>query len=79
MREKGRLAEGMRILREETAVERLAPGRRNYEVLIGGLYAEWEVEDAAKLQAEMAGEVFRNTSEVYNAFVGGYRIFRNKH
>lgn len=73
VREKGRVAEGLRILREETTREGFTPSRRSYEVLIGGLCEEGKVEEAAKLQAEMAGKGFGNSFEVYNAFVEGYK------
>ncbi|KAJ0961072.1 hypothetical protein J5N97_000973 [Dioscorea zingiberensis] len=73
MCKRGRVDEGLVVLREEMKREGFSPSRRSYEALIGGFCDRGEMEKAAKLQAEMAGKGFAADEKVYVAFVEGYR------
>ncbi|KAG9440850.1 hypothetical protein H6P81_021015 [Aristolochia fimbriata] len=70
---KGRICEGVQILREVTQREGFYPSRRSYVFLIVGLCGVGKMEEALKLQADMAGKGFGPDVEIYRAFIGAYK------
>ncbi|KAI0501565.1 hypothetical protein KFK09_016510 [Dendrobium nobile] len=74
MCEKGMVEEGLGVLRGEMGREVVVLGsrRRSYEVVIMGLCGAGRMEEASKLQAEMAGRGLEPDARVYEAFICGY-------
>ncbi|KAI3441338.1 uncharacterized protein J3R85_002616 [Psidium guajava] len=76
--DQGRVFEALDILRGAADNSCLLPKGKSYEVLIIGLCLEGKMEEALKLQAETVGKGFETNSEIYTAFINGYKKKGNK-
>lgn len=68
-----KIREALGVLRGEMRREGFFASRKCYEILIEGFCETGELEDATKLQAEMAGKGFDARIRVYGALVSAYR------
>ncbi|KAI6701239.1 hypothetical protein NL676_015563 [Syzygium grande] len=73
-----RVFEALDILRGAADSSCSLPKGESYEVLIIGLCLEGKMEEALRLQAEMVGKGFETNSEIYTAFIDGYKKKGNK-